>query len=135
MTPDALNVDIPQAGFQLPHRIALFVLSVLLFLLVLELVRRRQFKERYALLWLGTALCGVGVGVFPGIIVRISTLVHVQFLTVFFVLAFVFLLGLVLSFSVVISRLSEQNRELAQEVALLAQRVEAVEERLNPHDD
>jgi hypothetical protein len=123
-------MNVPQQlNFTMEHRIGLFVFSVLLFGLVLELVRRRRFKERYALLWLATSLFGVLVGVFPTVIVWISTLIHVQFLTVFFALAFVFLLGLVLSFSVVISRLSEQNRELAQEVALLANRLRHWEEQ------
>jgi choline-glycine betaine transporter len=118
-----------QLGFTIEHRIGLFIFSILLFGLILELVRRRQFKERYALLWLATSLFGVLVGVFPTVIVWISKLVHVQFLTVFVALAFVFLLGLVLSFSVVISRLSEQNRELAQELALLANRLRHWEEK------
>ncbi len=121
-----------QVGFTISHRIGLLALSVVLLLLVLELVRRRRFKERYALLWLGTAGCGVIVGAFPGIIVWISRVTHVQFLTVFFVTAFMFLLGLVLSFSVVISRLSEQNRELAQELALLASRVNDIEGKNGP---
>ena len=111
------------------HRVGLMVLSLLLLILILELVRRRRFKERYALLWLATAGCGVIVGLFPGIIVWLSKVMHVQFLTVFFVLAFLFLLGLVLSFSIVISSLSEQNRELAQELALLANRLKETETR------
>jgi hypothetical membrane protein len=116
-----------QLVFTISHRIGLLVLSVLLLLLVLELVRSRRFKERYALLWLCAASCGVLVGVFPQIVVFISKVIHVQFLTVFFVASFVFLLGIVLSFSVVISLLTEQNRELTQELALLEERVRAVE--------
>jgi hypothetical protein len=122
----------PQFGFTMSHRIGLMVFSILLFILVLELVRRRLFKERYALLWLATAGCGVIVGLFPGIIVWFSKVMHVQFLTVFFVLALLFLLGLVLSFSVVISSLSEQNRALAQELALLANRLKDVEDKDGP---
>jgi len=118
-----------QFGFTMFHRVGLMVLSLLLLILILELVRRRRFKERYALLWLATAGCGVIVGLFPGIIVWLSKVMHVQFLTVFFVLALLFLLGLVLSFSVVISSLSEQNRELAQELALLANRLKETETR------
>jgi hypothetical protein len=118
-----------QFGFTMFHRVGLMVLSLLLLILILELVRRRRFKERYALLWLATAGCGVIVGLFPGIIVWLSRVMHVQFLTVFFVLAFLFLLGLVLSFSIVISSLSEQNRELAQELALLANRLKETETR------
>ena len=108
------------------------VFSVLLLILVLELVRRRLFKERYALLWLATAGCGVIVGLFPGIIVWLSKVMHVQFLTVFFLLALLFLLGLVLSFSVVISSLSEQNRALAQELGLLANRLNEIEDKDEP---
>ena len=117
-----------QTGFTTPHRLGLLLVSLALFGVVLELLRRRRFKERYALLWLGASLCGLLVGVFPGLIVWTSKAIHVQFLTVVFALAFVFLMGLVLSFSVVITRLSEQNRELAQEVALLAARVKELEQ-------
>lgn len=117
-----------QTGFTTPHRVALLALSVLLLLVILELVRRGRFKERYALLWLASALFGLMVGFFPGIIVWIARTLHVQFLTVVFGLAFVFFLGLILSFCVVISRLSEQNRELAQELALLANRVKTLED-------
>lgn len=123
-----------QIGFQTPHRIGLLVLSIALLIIVLELVRRRRFKERYALLWLASSAFGLMVGVFPRIIVWIAQLLHVQFLTVFFGITFVFLLGLVLSFSMVITRLSEQNRELAQEAALLAGRVADLEKGREPHE-
>jgi len=117
----------PQLTFTVPHRIGLLVLSFALFLLVIELVRRRRFKERYALLWLAASACGLIVGVFPGVIVWIARITHVQFLTVFFTTAFLFLLGLVLSFSMVISRLADENRALAQEVALLDHRLKRLE--------
>ena len=112
-----------QLGFSTSHRIGLLVTSVVLLLVVLELVRRRSLKERYALLWLAASGAGLVVGLFPTVIVGISRLFQVQFLTVFFALAFLFLLGLVLTFSVVISKLSERNRELAQEVGLLSQQL------------
>ena len=114
-----------QLGFSTSHRIGLLVTSVVLLVVVLELVRRRSLKERYALLWLAASGAGLVVGLFPVVIVWISRMIQVQFLTVFFALAFLFLLGLVLTFSVVISRLSERNRELAQEVGLLSQRLDA----------
>ena len=117
-----------QTGFTMPHRVALLALSVMLLAVILELVRRGRFKERYALLWLASALLGLMVGVFPGIIVWIARILNVQFLTVVFGLAFVFFLGLILSFCVVISQLSEQNRELAQELALLANRLKTLED-------
>ncbi len=118
-----------QTGLTLFHRVGLLALSVLFVLLVLELVRRGLLKERYALLWLTVSLFGVFVGVFPKTIVWLSGLLHVQFLTVLFVMSFLFLLGLVLAFSITISRQTERNRELAQELALLAHEVKKTENR------
>lgn len=114
-----------------PHRVALLIMSLVLLGLVLELVRRGMLKERYALLWLATSLFGLVLGIFPGLIVKLSQLLHFQFVTVLLALTFLFTLGLVLSFSVVISRLSERNRELTQEVALLENALKKLEKRIN----
>ena len=123
-----------QTGFTTAHRVALLILSIVLLALILELVRRRRLKERYALLWLAASVLGLVVGVFPGVIVWLSRMLHVQFLTVVFGLAFVFFLGLILSFCMVISDLSDRNRVLAQELALLANRVQAQEKEQGEHD-
>lgn len=119
----------PLMGLQISHRVGLAALSLLLLLLVLELVRRDLLKERYALLWMAAALAGLTIGVYPDIIVIFSNLFSFQYLTVLFVLSFVFLLGVVLAFTVVISRLVEHNRRLTQEVALLAHAVRELEKR------
>lgn len=116
-----------ETAIQLGHRIGLLVLSLMLLGFVLELVRRDLLKERYALLWLATSLFGLVVGIFPNLIVRFASLVRFQMLTALFVLSFLFMLGVVLGFSVVISRLSERNRVLAQELGLLANRLEQLE--------
>ncbi|GMV99488.1 MAG: hypothetical protein AMXMBFR84_06270 [Candidatus Hydrogenedentota bacterium] len=116
-------------GIHPAHRIGLLLLSLALLAAVLELVRRGYLKERYALLWLVTSGAGLVVGVFPNIIVAVSNWLHFQYLTLLFAMYFIFTLGIVLSFTVVISRLSERNRTLAQEVALLAKSVDALEKR------
>jgi hypothetical protein len=113
------------------HRIALGALSLVLFALVMELVRREYLKERYALLWLATSGVGLVVGIFPGVIVWFAETFHFQMITTLFVVSFLYVLGIVLSFTVIISRLSERNRRLAQDVALLAHRVQRMEENRN----
>jgi len=115
------------AGFYWSHRIGLLVVSAAFLALVLELVRREHLKERYALLWLAAAACGLAVGLFPRLVVWVSASFGFQYLTVFYAGSFLFLLLLVLAFSVVLSKLSERNRILAQEVALLSRRVEQLE--------
>ena len=119
--------DLQVLGIQPGHRVALFVLSLTLLGLILELVRRDALKERYALLWLATSLFGLVVGVYPELIVRFAALVQFQMLTAMFVFSFVFMLGIVLNFTVIISRLTERNRDLAQELALLAHQVGRLE--------
>lgn len=112
------------------HRVAIMALSVILFGLVLELVRRDYLKERYALLWLATSVAGLVIGIFPGLIVSVTLWLRFQMLTTLFVITFFYVLAIILAFSVVISRLSERNRKLAQEVALLNNRVERMESQL-----
>lgn len=123
MPEDSLEM----VGFYWSHRIGLLCVSVAFVGLVLELVRRGRLKERYALLWLAAAVGGLVVGLFPRTIVWISSVFGFQYLTVFYVSSFLFLLLLVLAFTVVISKLTERNRALAQEVALLARRVDVLE--------
>ncbi|MDP7638257.1 MAG: DUF2304 domain-containing protein [Candidatus Hydrogenedentes bacterium] len=120
--------ELQEIGIQTGHRVALLAMSVVLLGFVLELVRRDMLKERYALFWLATSLFGLLVGIFPDVLVKFAVLVRFQLLTGLFVMGFLFLLGIVLMFTVLISRLSEHNRALAQEVALLSNRLDRIEE-------
>lgn len=121
-----------QEGFLLIHRLGLFGVSLGLALLIFELVRRGFLKERYALLWLIVAAAGLLIGAVPSIIERLSLWLEFQYLTVFYTASFLFLLLIVLAFTIAISRLSEHARELTQELALLAARLEKVEK--DSHD-
>ncbi len=120
--------DIQQFAIQPSHRLAIAILSVVLFALILELVRRDYLKERYALLWLATSAIGLIVGVLPGLIGQFARVFHFQMITFLFVISFLYVLGIVLGFSIIISKLSERNRRLAQEVALLGNRLEHMEQ-------
>ncbi len=96
-----------------------------LLLIVAELIRRGRLKEKYSLLWL---LSGVVLLVFSSsrnILGYVSHLLSIFYPpSLLFLLAFLFLLLITLHFSVVISGLSEKNKQLAQEVALLRQQVQ-----------
>ena len=120
--------NIEQFAIQPSHRLAITILSVFLFALILELVRRDYLKERYALLWLATSAIGLIIGILPGLIGQFARVFHFQMITILFVLSFLYVLGIVLGFSVIISKLSERNRRLAQEVALLGNRLEHLEQ-------
>jgi apolipoprotein N-acyltransferase len=116
------------------HRLALLVLSLVFLVAVFELVRRELLRERYALLWLGIAGGAVVFGVFPGLVAWLAVTFHFQYLTVILMLSFLFTLALVMGLSVVVSRQSDRNRSLAQEVALLGNQVANLEARLSDAD-
>lgn len=103
--------------------------SIGLLVMILELVRRRMLKEKYSLLWLFTALLLLGLSLAKGILAKLSTMMGIYYApSAFFLLAFVFLMLITVQFSVVISRMSERNKVLSQEVALLKLRMKQLED-------
>jgi len=103
---------------------ALFVFGV-----VFEMVRRRYLRERYAILWLVAAFLLLILAAWTQLLRVIADAVGIATPSnAFFVVAFAFLLLLLLHFTAVVSRLSDENRVLAQRLSLLEQRTESVEE-------
>jgi hypothetical protein len=96
-----------------------------LFALVFELVRRRRLMERYALLWLFSSAVLLALAVWRGLLETIASAVGIYYPpSALFVVAFGFILVMLLHFSLSTSRLADQNKVLAQRLALLQQRVD-----------
>ncbi len=95
--------------------------SALVLLLLVDLVRRRRLREEYAWLWL---LTGVGMFVlvaWPRLLGLITSLIGaVSPLTTLLIFSTLFLLAIAVHYSVIISRLTVQVKNLSQEMALLA---------------
>jgi hypothetical protein len=103
----------------------------LLLLIVLELVRQRRFLERYALLWLFSALVLLGLAIWRDALEAIADALGIIYPpNALFVIAGGFVLVLLLHFSLAVSRLSEQSKVLAQRQALLEERQRQVEARV-----
>jgi hypothetical protein len=95
--------------------------SALLFVFVLELLRRRRLGEPYAILWLLASVVLLILSVWNDLLSEVADAVGIATpANALFAVAFGFILVLLLSFSVVISRLSRENKILAQEVARLS---------------
>ena len=111
------------------QRVGVIIFAAVVFLLVFELVRRRALMERYALLWLAAAVVLVVLAVWRGLLTSVSGDLHIYTpVNSLFAAGFVFAVALLLHFSMVISRLSEQNKILAQRLALLDERVGGLEQ-------
>ena len=101
-------------------QIASILFAVLVFAAVFELVRRRYLRERYALLWLGAAVVLLVLAIWKGLLTTIARAVGIYYPpNAFFVIAFAFLLLLLLHISAAVSRLADETRLLAQRLALL----------------
>jgi len=91
-------------------------------IVIVELIRRGRLKERYALLWLFAGIILLIFSLSRGLLEYVAALVGIYYPpSLLFLLAFLFLLLITLHFSSVISGLSEKNKQLAQELALLRQ--------------
>jgi len=100
-----------------------------LFLIVFELVRRRRLQERYALLWLFAVAGLLGLSIWRSLLEQASSAIGVAYApSALFAIAFGFVLLLLLHFSLVISRLADQNKVLAQKLGQLQQRVDQLED-------
>ncbi len=100
-------------------RVIIGILCFALAGIIIELIRQNRLKEHYAIIWLLTAVSIFIFGIWPDSLNLISRIVRLHHLTTLFMVAFLFLLAIVLHFTLAISQLFDRNRRLTQEVAWL----------------
>jgi hypothetical protein len=113
-----------------PLRVSIFaaIAAILLLLVILELIRSRRLQERYALLWVMTALVLLVFALWrDGLNVLAKTIGIAYPPSALFLLAAVFILIVLLHYSTAISELAERNLMLAQRIALLEQKLKEAE--------
>ena len=108
------------AGTPLKVSVAATVASLVLLLVVFELIRSRRLRERYALLWLVTGIALTVLSAWREGLNTIAGWLGVRSYppAVLFAVGILFILAVLLHYSTVISRLSDQNVLLAQRLAL-----------------
>jgi len=96
------------------------LVSLIIFISVVELIRRNRLKERYSLLWLFSSIVLLLFSVSRELLHLAAQLVGIKYPpSLIFLLGFLFLIVINIHFTSVISELYEKNKVLAQEVALL----------------
>ena len=109
--------------------IAASIASLLLILVVLELIRGRRLKERYALLWLATGIVLLVLSAWRGGLNTIAGWLGVGTYppAILFAAAVLFIILVLLHYSTVLSRLTDENVVLAQRLGLLDERLRRLE--------
>ena len=105
--------------------IAATLASLVLVLVVFELIRSRRLRERYALLWLVTGGVLVLLSAWRGGLNTMAGWLGVRGYppAVLFAVGLLFVILVLLHYSTVISRLTDQNVVLAQRLAQLEARL------------
>jgi hypothetical protein len=109
--------------------------SGVIFLMVIELIRRDHLKERYSLIWLAASIVLLVFSSWRELLHFIALRLGIYYPPSFlFLLAIGFLIVLLLHFSTVISSQSDHNKRLAQEIGVLKSRLARLEKNSAPAD-
>jgi hypothetical protein len=108
-------------------KIVALVVSIGLLLFIVELVRRRKLREEYSQVWFATGAIVLVLAIWFDLLKWFSHVIGaVSHVSTIFFLAFLFLVLISLNFSVVISKLTDRVKDLAQQQALLKAEIEAL---------
>jgi hypothetical protein len=109
-------------------------LAVLAFMI--ELLRRRQLQEKYAMLWLAVSILMVPFAFVPTLVDGVAVAIgFASGVSLVLFLGIVFLLLVCMHLSWEVSRLEEETRTLAEDVALLRTEMLARFAEREPVDD
>ena len=109
------------------QKIAMIIICIFMFLFIFNLVRKRKMREEYSWLWLFISLALFVLVVKYGWLMAVTSLIGAVLPTsTLFIGSLIFLMVLSVQFSVRISRLTDQVKNLVQENALLRARIEEV---------
>lgn len=106
------------------------------FIFVLELVRRRRLKEEYSLLWLATAVALIILSLSRPVLDLLANAVGIIYPpSALFLVAVIFVLLILLHYSIVLTRLTQENKENAQQLALLRWQIEQMQKTLTTSEE
>jgi len=101
------------------QKIFALIVGAGLFLVIIELVRRRRLAEEYSFLWLFTGAGIIALVLWYDLLERLTHLIGATTpTTTLFIFGFIILLLINLLYSVKITKLSSQVKDLTQEIAL-----------------
>jgi hypothetical protein len=112
--------------------LAAFILALVIVVLVVEMLRRKKLREKYAVLWLVVGLATLVLAAFPQLLAVTARLLGVQVPSnLLFAMTILLALGVCLHLSWEISVVEDETRTLAEEAAILRTHIERLEARLD----
>ena len=131
--PFALGVgSVAESGgetFHVAQSLAVLGAAIAVAGVIIELIRRRRLSETYAMLWLTASAVLIVFGIFPQVLLWLSHLLGLYYLTTAFLVCFLFFLLILMQYSVALSRQEDENRQIVQRMALLQEKLERLEKQ------
>jgi hypothetical protein len=118
-------IDLPKGSLSGQAHVLVIIATIVVGFFILRLVRARQLRSKYALLWATIGLLLLPLAAVPGVLNTLSDWLRVAYSpTIFLLFAVGFLFLVVVHYSWELSRLENRTRRLAEELALLRTRLE-----------
>lgn len=110
-------------------RVALFLFSILLFVVVTYILKKGSISEKYSLLWYSMSVIILLVSIFPNIFVFISDYFGFQVMSNLIIGIIIALLTFItISLTIIVSGQKKKLTLLIQEISLLKEKVDNNEE-------
>ena len=126
-------MNVPNINLAL--RLDMFLGAVVFLVVILWLLKKGRLTVRYSIIWLMAGGALLVFAVFPYIVLVLRDWLNMEMpVNVIFTLVLAFVLLLLLSLSTIVSGFAEKLKRLAQENALLEERVRRLEAQLAAQD-
>ena len=125
--PDQMIRTVISTEYVMRMRIMMGFVSLLVLLVTLESTRQARLQERYALLWVATALVILICAFFPKVVNLLRLLMGMNYTAAVVSVAFTFLTLVLFHFSISMSISQAKQARIAQQLALLEIRVRELE--------
>jgi hypothetical protein len=102
--------------------------SIFILIFIFELVRKKRLKEEYSLLWLFFSILFFIFSIWRKGLEKFAHFIGIDYPpSALFLLLLIFVFSILLHFSIIISKLSENNKNLIQEVGILKMELKEIQ--------
>lgn len=117
-------------------KIIIVLLSFSLFMFVLNLIRKRQLKIEHSVLWLVVSATILVASIWHDLADGVAHFLGVEYPPALFLsIAIFFSLAILMHFSIELSKLKDQNKNLTQELAIYKNIIEKIERKTRNLDE
>lgn len=116
-------------------QLILLVVTIIIFLTIINMVLKYKLELKYALLWIILGAIFIIITIFPPIVYTIAEILNIETpANAIFLLGILFLLAIAFSLTIALSRYSNKVKNLSQELGLLKNEVKSIKERFKRNE-